>query len=296
MLQAQLDPPDAQVSSAVWRVLFSGAVAEAPKPAEAPGLNRRNVMTVFDCFELLESAAEAAERALCQVLEEDQDLLVPEPRKAIRLDFVFNLLHFCWEHGFSPHQASKCAKLGLSVLDQSTLGPWLVMGETRKNLSQSESFGVLGLELMQLAAPERESRPVLSIGQANHITQFLTKTLYAHYSLYQAVFSIDQTERKLEKIVSLENAAIPLPTTSAKSTEQVEQEAADKKAAEDQAAYRKKRNEEEAELTDQLAKEDPEAERIVQAIVRKQEEAMRELFEQHYSEIEAKIAEIEVPS
>jgi len=48
-------------------------------------------------------------------------------------------------------------------------------------------------------------------------------------------------------------------------------------------------------MTAQLMADDPEAERIVQAIVRKQQEAMRERFDQHYSEIEAKIAELEEP-
>ena len=145
--------------------------------------------------------------------------------------------------------------------------------------------------------------------QAKQFTDWLSGTFYRHYSLYQAVFAIDQEEDKHEKAVGLETAAKPLATSAAKSLEQVQQEvkpgfasnraqrigvqAADKKAQEDLEVYRQKRAEEEAELTSKLLEQDPEAERIVQAIVRKQQAAMNELFNQHYTEIEAKIQELE---
>eukprot|EP00658_Telonema_sp_P-2_P032584 TRINITY_DN24088_c0_g2_i1.p1 TRINITY_DN24088_c0_g2~~TRINITY_DN24088_c0_g2_i1.p1 ORF type:complete len:243 (-),score=72.86 TRINITY_DN24088_c0_g2_i1:50-778(-) len=113
---------DGAVCDAKWRVVFSGALADAPTPTESPGLTRRNVARFFECLAQLEGAGPAAERFLCTILQEDHEMLVADQQKAIRLDFVFTALLFAFENKFAPHPAAKVAKLALEVLDQSTLG------------------------------------------------------------------------------------------------------------------------------------------------------------------------------
>eukprot|EP00656_Telonema_subtile_P003163 TRINITY_DN11447_c0_g1_i2.p2 TRINITY_DN11447_c0_g1~~TRINITY_DN11447_c0_g1_i2.p2 ORF type:complete len:170 (+),score=52.20 TRINITY_DN11447_c0_g1_i2:806-1315(+) len=165
-----------------------------------------------------------------------------------------------------------------------------MMGEKRQNITQAESFVILKEGLMQLAAPDYPATPILTSVQAKQLSTFLSTTFYAHFSLYQAVFSLDQEETKREETLVVETASFPLPTACAKTLEQVQQEEADARAALELDAYRKQRALDEAALTAKLLAEDPEAERIVQAIVRKQQAAMRENFEKHYAEIEASIA------
>jgi len=170
------------------------------------------------------------------------------------------------------------------------------MGEKRQSISEAEAYALFRTGMADLAAPIPPEQPVVSLDQAKQITEYLVRTFFGHFTLYQAVYQCDAEEVKLEKKMQLETSVIPLPTSKAKTLEQVEQEAEELRQADDEAGRRKKRDQEADEMTAQLLADDPEAERIVQAIVRKQQEAMRERFDQHYSEIETKIAELEVPA
>ena len=56
------------------------------------------------------------------MLEEDEYTLVAEQRRGIRVDFVFALLYLADQLGVTTRAAVKVVKLGLDVLDKSTLG------------------------------------------------------------------------------------------------------------------------------------------------------------------------------
>jgi len=286
---------EAGASGATWVLKFDGPSADAPPPQDVPGLIHRNVAKFNECLSQLHGGPQAAQSCLCTMLEEDEYTLVAEQRRGIRVDFVFALLYLANQLGVTTRAAVKVAKLGLEVVDKSTLGPWLVMGEKRQNISQAEAYELFRSGLAELAAPVPPAQPVVSMDQAKQITEYMVRTFFGHYTLYQAVYQCDAEEVKLQKQMRVETSVIPLPTSKAKTLEQVQQEAEDLKKAQDEEARRKKRDQEADDMTAQLLAEDPEAERIVQAIVRKQQEAMRERFDQHYSEIEAKIAELEEP-
>jgi len=279
-----------------WTLKFHGAAADAPAPQDVPGLIHRNVAKFNECLKQLHGGAQAAQSCLCIMLEEDEYTLVAEQRRGIRVDFVFALLYLADQLGVTTRAAVKVVKLGLDVLDKSTLGAWLVMGEKRQSISEAEAYALFRTGMADLAAPIPPEQPVVSLDQAKKITEYLVRTFFGHFTLYQAVYQCDAEEVKLEKKMQLETSVIPLPTSKAKTLEQVEQEAEELRQADDEAGRRKKRDQEADEMTAQLLADDPEAERIVQAIVRKQQEAMRERFDQHYSEIETKIAELEVPA
>merc|ERR1712166_255001 len=246
-----------------WTLKFHGAAADAPAPQDVPGLIHRNVAKFNECLKQLHGGAQAAQSCLCIMLEEDEYTLVAEQRRGIRVDFVFALLYLADQLGVTTRAAVKVVKLGLDVLDKSTLGAWLVMGEKRQSISEAEAYALFRTGMADLAAPIPPEQPVVSLDQAKQITEYLVRTFFGHFTLYEAVYQCEAEELR---------------------------------QADDEAGRRKKRDQEADEMTAQLLADDPEAERIVQAIVRKQQEAMRERFDQHYSEIETKIAELEVPA
>merc|ERR1712028_121051 len=278
-----------------WSLKFEGSAADAPPPQDVPGLIHRNVAKFNECLKQLHGGAQAAQSCLCTMLEEEEYTLVAEQRRAIRVDLVFALLYLVNQLCIPPRAAVKVAKVGIDVLDKSVLGAWLVMGEKRQNITQEEAFELFRANLTDLAAPIPPAQPVIDLNQAKQLTEHMVRTFFAHFTLYQAVYQCEPEEEQLTKQVRLETTVVPLATSKAKTIEQVQQEAEDLKKSQDVDAYRKQRDQEAQDMTAQLMADDPEAERIVQAIGRKQQEAMRERFDQHYSEIEAKIAELEEP-
>ena len=98
------------------------------------------------------------------------------------------------------------------------------MGEKRQNISEAEAYALFRTGMADLAAPIPPEQPVVSLDQAKKITEYLVRTFFGHFTLYQAVYQCDAEEVKLEKKMQLETSVMPLPTSKAKTLEQVEQE------------------------------------------------------------------------
>merc|ERR1712166_1060405 len=187
-----------------WTLKFHGAAADAPAPQDVPGLIHRNVAKFNECLKQLHGGAQAARSCLCIMLEEDEYTLVAEQRRGIRVDFVFALLYLADQLGVTTRAAVKVVKLGLDVLDKSTLGAWLVMGEKRQSISEAEAYALFRTGMADLAAPIPPEQPVVSLDQAKKITEYLVRTFFGHFTLYQAVYQCDAEEVKLEKKMQLE--------------------------------------------------------------------------------------------
>merc|ERR1712166_610184 len=153
-----------------------GAAADAPAPQDVPGLIHRNVAKFNECLKQLHGGAQAAQSCLCIMLEEDEYTLVAEQRRGIRVDFVFALLYLADRLGVTTRAAVKVVKLGLDVLDKSTLGAWLVMGEKRQSISEAEAYALFRTGMADLAAPIPPEQPVVSLDQAKQITEYLVRT------------------------------------------------------------------------------------------------------------------------
>jgi len=272
---------------AVWVVLYAGDVAGAPARPKLPGFSERNILEFWDKLQLVDP--EEACSFLCWVRGVDKDSM--DLRAEILHDYHFCVLLFAMQSKFSAEQATHLMALASSLFEQSVAGG--CPNTKRGTFDQDRCFSLFKTALLALGAPALPQQPVFTEPQITAIVSYFAKTFFSHYELYVYIHINDQEPQQLEAMLPVETPMRPLKMAAGMSEEEhmekLRAEAEAQKAAEDSA----QRDREAAQLTKMLQEMDPETEKVVAAVVRRQERAMKKKYEDYYAELEEKIRNME---
>jgi len=282
-------PSAATAEGATWGIGFAGAASEAPAREKVPGYNERNIMEFWK--KLDEPDSEVAFRLLCWIRSVDRVEVATSTQAEVCQDYHFCVMLFLKEQKFTAEQAMHVMLLADRLYNESVAQG--SVNTKRGTFDLERSNKMLKLGLISLAAPPLPHKPMLTEGQATAVVNYFAKTFFMHYSMHVYLYIYRQDEDKIARELPVETPMEPLAMTSAiteeEHIERLQQQEEARRKAEDSAA----RDREAAELTKMLENMDPETEKIVQAVVRRQERAMRRQYDDYYENMEEKVAAME---
>lgn len=286
VLHTSQDSPD----GAAWAVRYAGELGGAPAREVVAGYTDQNIK---DFWGLVEAEADpaAAYSKLCWIRGIDELDTVSDAKVELAQDFHFNALVFLKEEGYAPDQAKHAMLLLRDVYDAS-----VAQGNSnsqRGTYDPDRSYAMFKDGLMALASPPTPHAPLLELGKASALGQYMNKTFYAHYGLYVYCHVYEQATSEEKGQGGIETPMQPLAMTAGISQEEHDEKARLAKEKAEQEAASAARDAEAAEIAKALENMDPETEAVVNAVVRRQERAMRKQYEEYYQKAEAKMAELE---
>jgi len=287
VLHTATDSPD----GAAWTVRYAGEPGGAPAREVVAGYTDRNISDFWGLCGREAADPAAAYTKLCWVRGVDELETVSDAKVELAQDFHFNALVHMLQEGFAPDQAKHSILLLQDVYDSSVAGG--NTNSSRGTFDPDMSYAMFKDGLMALAAPPTPHKPLLELGKASSLGKYMNSTFYAHYELYVYAHIYEQAANEEKGQGEIETPMQPLAMTAGISQEEHDEKARLAKEKADAEAASAARDAEAAEIAKALENMDPETEAVVNAVVRRQERAMRKQFEEYYDKAGAKMTELE---
>jgi len=277
------------VEGAVWQVVYAGDAAGAPPKVKEQGYHELNIAEFWEKLDKPDS--HEAYRFLCWVRGVDHTKVATNTIAEVAQDYHFCVLLFLREQNLTAEQAMHVMRLADDLYSQSVSSGCVHTQRGTYDLDRSHKLLKAGL--LSLTAPPLPHKPMLSQSQASALVQYFAKTFYTHYGMYVYLHIYSQAEDKVARELPVETPMPPLATTSAITEEQYQEKLRQEEEARRKAEESRKRDEEAQMLTKMLEDLDPDTEKVVGAVVRRQERAMRRQYDEHYQQMEDQVKEME---